>query len=239
MLAWISCFADCRAGTTVTSFDDIEFWVGSGLSRAALVIDWTDGRDPLVWGYRFNAADQRTGEDLVLAVVSADARLYAKAQIFNFGSPSLFTHGYGYDRDGDGFAINDGTVFDGQGFAINVPFDSALSLDIDDSYIETPATWAANWNYWIGGTAEILTGGTDYVYTNGNPYNGSSWSSAPVGMTDRPLSDGAWDGYIFDPDGLGPQAPVPGLGVAAVPEPQLAWCSIWLYLFYQRRRRRA
>ena len=37
------------------SFDDIQFWVGSGSKRAALVIEWHDGNQPdaMVWGYRW------------------------------------------------------------------------------------------------------------------------------------------------------------------------------------------
>ena len=38
---------------TLFSFEDIQFWVGSGSNRAALVIELHDGTQPdaMVWGY--------------------------------------------------------------------------------------------------------------------------------------------------------------------------------------------
>ena len=50
------------------TFDDIEFWVGSGANRAALVIDWVeDTTEPpaLVWGYRWDGA--ANGRDMLQA----------------------------------------------------------------------------------------------------------------------------------------------------------------------------
>ena len=59
------------------TFDDIQFWTGSGTNRAAVVIDWKDGKNPgaLLWGYRWNGA--ATGLDMLKGVVTADKRLFA------------------------------------------------------------------------------------------------------------------------------------------------------------------
>ena len=61
------------------TFDDIEFWVGTGANRAALVIDWVEGStEPpaLVWGYRWDGTAR--GSDMLTAIVAADPRLFAK-----------------------------------------------------------------------------------------------------------------------------------------------------------------
>jgi uncharacterized protein (TIGR03382 family) len=84
------------------TFDDIEYWVGSGVNQAALVIDWNDGVSPecLVWGYRWDG--DAKGQDMFMAVVGqtdvdgpspstrygADARLSAKAT--DWGTMGLF-----------------------------------------------------------------------------------------------------------------------------------------------------
>ena len=83
------------------SFDDIEFWVGNGANRAALVIDWVENAaDPpaLAWGYRWDGAAK--GRDMLTALVAADPRLFAKLG-GTPGSP-VAVYGLGYDADGDG-----------------------------------------------------------------------------------------------------------------------------------------
>ena len=48
---------NCFASATPFSFDDIQYWVGTGANRAALVIDWSDtSTQPaaLVWGFRWD-----------------------------------------------------------------------------------------------------------------------------------------------------------------------------------------
>ena len=57
------------------SFDDIQFWVGSGSKRAALVIEWHDGNRPdaMVWGYRWDG--EATGHDMIVAIAKADQKL--------------------------------------------------------------------------------------------------------------------------------------------------------------------
>jgi hypothetical protein len=56
---------------------DVVFWVGQGDSEAVLVIDFRDGTsDPsYAWGYRFNAADEKTFGDMMLAIDAAEPNL--------------------------------------------------------------------------------------------------------------------------------------------------------------------
>ncbi len=43
-----------RNADSVTTFADIDTWVGLGSQEAALVLDWNDGNEPSIWGYRFD-----------------------------------------------------------------------------------------------------------------------------------------------------------------------------------------
>jgi len=45
-----------RAQTLVSSFEDIQFWAGSGANHAALVLEFGDGSDrwSIAWGYRWD-----------------------------------------------------------------------------------------------------------------------------------------------------------------------------------------
>lgn len=78
----------------VTSFSDIEYWVGTGDSQAAFVIDFQDGSDALAWGYRWDSSTTVTGEDMLLAIDAQDDRLEARVTSFPFGA---FVDGFTYD----------------------------------------------------------------------------------------------------------------------------------------------
>ncbi len=181
-------------------FDDIEFWVGSGSQQAAIVVDWTstaDANDPvLAWGFRFDGA--ATGEDMYLAIAAADPDFYTKFGFSSFGNVAF---GFGYDLDGDGFGISDGTAFvDGIGPGTTTTADGATATDLDDVYGEGWNT--AFWGYYVG---------TD------NPYGGGSWGFASTGAGGRALSDGDWDGWSYAPGFSGSE---PGVPVSAtIPEP--------------------
>ena len=164
------------------SFDDIEFWVGSGRNRAALAIDWDENsstRPALVWGFRWDGV--ALGDDMLTAVIAADPRLYAKLGGTHANPTAMY--GLGYDANGnDQFALDDGTAFDAQGFAFTSPSDLASSVDAADYYAE-------GW----------FTGFWHYGIAQSNPYAGGTWMDTPVGMTERVLIDGAWDSWTFTP----------------------------------------
>jgi len=164
----------------VASFDDIEFWVGTGSNSAAVAIDWDKNSattPALVWGFRWDGA--ATGQTMLSAIVAADPRLFAKSA--GHGSLGSAIYGLGYD-DGDGeFALDDDTVFDELGFATSPgPADLGTALDADDLYRE-------GW----------FLGFWHYGNSVGNPYNGGSWKASPGGMTSRTLSDGDWDSWVY------------------------------------------
>jgi PEP-CTERM motif-containing protein len=171
-------------GGTVTTFDDISFWVGAGSNRSAIAIDWngSSGTDQaLVWGYRWD--DAATGAKMLETIVAADSRLFAK--INQPAGSSTLLYGLGYDAIGDGqFALDDATVFDTHGFAVTGPADNAASADESDYYAE--GWFTGLWHY--GHSTE-----------NVSPYNGGAWGSDGAGMAGRTLADGDWDSWTFTP----------------------------------------
>lgn len=176
-LSWPS-----AAPATVMSLDDIQFWIGMGENRAALVIDWdetTAAGPALAWGFRWDG--EATGRDMLVAVLTADDRLYAK--LGGSLSNPVAVYGIGYDANDDGaFAIDDNTPFAAAGIAITGPADLAVAVDAADSYRE-------GW----------FTGLWHYGIAEDNPYAGGSWTTAPSGMASRTLTDGTWDSWTFTP----------------------------------------
>ena len=170
------------SSAAVTSLDDIEFWVGAGANRAGLVIDWAEGSDEpaaLAWGYRWDGT--ATGRDMLVAVLTADDRLFAKLGGSHTNPVSVY--GIGYDANGAGaFGLDDGTQFNAAGIAITSPSDLAVAVDPNDRYAE-------GW----------FTGLWHYGVSTGNPFGGGSWTTSPSGMADRTLTDGAWDSWAFTP----------------------------------------
>jgi hypothetical protein len=177
------------------SFDDIEFWVGTGANRAALVIDWVEeSSEPpaLVWGYRWDGTAR--GSDMLVAIIAADPRVVAKLG----GAPGNAdaVYGLGYDTDNDNndesFPIEDIPVppappqvtrpFDANGFFYTGPADGEVRHDPADYYAE-------GW----------FTGFWHYGVALENPYNGGSWSDTEAGFASRILTDGAWDSWAFTP----------------------------------------
>lgn len=171
---------DPSAAGPVDSFDDIQFWVGTGSNSAAVAIDWdknSTATPALVWGFRWDGT--ATGQTMLNAIVAADPRLFVKSE--GHGSLGSAIYGLGYD-DGDGeFALDDDTVFDELGFAASDgPADLGAAIDPDDFYREG---WFLG--YW------------HYGLSVGNPYGGGSWKASQTGMTGRTLSDGDWDSWVY------------------------------------------
>ena len=183
-------YAAVRAEFT---FDDIQYWIGTGANEAAFVVDWNDWLEPqsLAWGYRWDGT--ATGEDMLMEIVTTDPDLFAK--ISEPGGFGVALYGLGYDLEHDGFALSDGTVFT-NGLAITDPADGANALDPADHYREG---WFSEgyWSYWLSA-------------------DGADWNYSGTGMSGRTLTNGAWDGWSWAPrfDATAPSEPV-----AAVPEP--------------------
>jgi hypothetical protein len=168
------------AAGTIDSLDDVVYWIGTGSQRAAVAFDF-DGDSStnaaLVWGFRWDGA--ATGRDMLNAVVTADARLFAKIGTGLSYENALL--GVGYDRDADGvFGVSVGAAFDGDGFAYGPPRNNATPTDPGDWYRE-----GFDFGFWHYGVAD------------GNPWTTAAWTSSQLGAHLRPLVDGSWDSWAF------------------------------------------
>lgn len=205
-------FASLQAQTLVNSFDDIQFWVGTGSKRAALVLQWNDGLNPvsLAWGYRWDG--EATGIDMLKAIAGstqiqdpaggdlgaysgADSRLTLKLIQYSFGQ-------------------------------------SLLSVDF------LPVSGAQRTRSdWFSGYWEYLIRGGSFEYTNwgdtepslydapGSPlYAQGVWFSSPIGAGDRNLIDGAWDAYSFAASFA--SSPVAQPDAVPLPVPTLAFAMV-------------
>ncbi|HLP76653.1 MAG TPA: PEP-CTERM sorting domain-containing protein [Candidatus Paceibacterota bacterium] len=176
-LAVASLFAlsTARAAT----FDDIQFWTGSGANQAALVIDWNDGKsaESLVWGFRWDGT--ATGMDMFQAIVNADTRLFA--HVSPSGSFGVAVFGIGYDLNGNGnFGVTPGLTFDAGGLSVGgyaTADDTRTATDAADHWLEG---WnSGSWGYYNKASADAL------------------WSSDNSGASFDVLGNGSWSGFSF------------------------------------------
>jgi hypothetical protein len=199
------------------SLDDIQFWIGSGTNRAALVVEWSTPESPgyttipapiadksLVWGYRFNGT--ATGIQMFDAIVAADPRLYAIEVFYPHFGYSVYGIGFHLGGGGD-LGITDGstTNYFVNGLLTNatVYIDAAVSLDPGDLY------WGGfngpNWETWnelgdAGGFLNSPDRGTNVYWTSTDPTYASSgfhgqWELAQTGLSSLPLTNGSWIGF--------------------------------------------
>jgi hypothetical protein len=207
-----------RAAITLAAVD---FWTGTpagpGLHQAALVIDFNHpgaptGAPSLVWGYRWPAAESRTGHDLLAAVVAADPRLDVTGLEFGF----IDTLRYDADLDG-------APDFTHPGF--------------DPGTGRYSAYWVNN--AVVEGTPPLFADAEHLLPPNGNPYASEApgaWVFSSTGLAGRPLADGSWDGWVYASEPLaGPREPV----AAVVPEPRIATLVLAGPCLWLARRRRA
>lgn len=170
--------------TTDIDFDKIQRWAGTGDCRAALAIKWDTGMNDnktLVWGYRWNNGEQKTGEDMLDAIAKADPQFYMiKEPGTAYGSA---IGGFGYDTDNSGNII----VVDPDG-NMKEPVDGVIETSDDDfddyqAYDENDA-WNAGWysGYWSYWVADATTGTLGY---------------SSVGASGRILTDGCVDAWVW------------------------------------------
>ncbi|MEI8292458.1 MAG: PEP-CTERM sorting domain-containing protein [bacterium] len=216
-----------EAQTLVQSFDDIQFWAGTGTNRSALVLQWNDGGTPtsLAWGYRWSG--NATGIAMLKAIAGAtlvtapqspstvldtlsgaDSRLTLTIERYGFGD-SIFSVSF---NDG----LQNRTRADwASGYWEYSFFGGNLNYD----------TYDANWNY---------TGAANYSQ-NGSSFYPSAWFSSPIGASDRDLVDGSWDAFSFAPGFVTSAVWQPY--AVSVPEPSAAiLLTIALFFFMLRQR---
>lgn len=171
--------------STGIDFSKIERWAGEGDCKAALAIKWADGQNDgktLVWGYRWKSSEQKTGEDLVRAVVKADPALYMMATQESWG---FYMGAFGYDADGDRYVTL--TTMYAEIYPRNGVFDipssefgtSASTMFGNGDAWNTPSRDTGFWGYY---TAEKASDAL--IFSN-------------VGAGGRNLTDGCVDAYVF------------------------------------------
>ncbi len=194
------------------SFTDIRLWAGSapgeGINEAALVVDFHDGSPGSIWGYRWPAQEQRTGQDLLAAVLGADHSLQTDSTFF----PNSFSYG---PRS--------------RSFSDNGTPDNYF----DDSYwgywVNNEVYFGPDGNFLLN--SHIVPPATAVVPL-GNPYGAGRWVESSTGAAARPLVNGSWDSWAYGIYGTKAGEPV-----IAVPEPPAAllpWAGAMLIL---RRRK--
>ena len=205
------------AKSSAVSFDDIQFWIGSGTNRAALVVEWSTPESfgvsmvpgpiaskSLVWGYRFD--DMATGAQMFSAILAADPRLYAVGSI----DPKwgLGITGIGFHFGGGGsYGLADGstTNYFTSGLHTNttVYIDAAAPLNPGDLY------WGGwngpNWENWtelgdVGGVFNSPDRGTNAYWTPDDPNDPFSFGThgqwrLAYGLSFLPLTNGSWIGF--------------------------------------------
>ena len=176
--------AEATASTGI-DFSKIERWTGQGDCQAALAIKWADGQNEgktLVWGYRWNSTETKTGEDLIRAVVKADPALYMMATQASWG---FYIGAFGYDADDDRYVTL--TTMTGELYPRNGVF------DIPSSEFETSAS--TDWGN--GDSWNSPSGYTDYwsYYVADKASDVLGYSQ--VGAGDRKLTNGCVDAYVF------------------------------------------
>jgi len=175
-----------KAAANTTTFDDIQYWVGTGANQAAFVVQWNDGKnsDALVWGFRWDG--NATGEDMLKAILKADHRFFSLLyQGTQFGSA---IGGLGFDLNG---ANTNGLYKDANITYPYYPLNGIVSTsayDFDQYTAIDPADhwqsgWTSNgyWSYWIKDPAN-----DDFGYSS-------------LGASSRVLENGSWDVWNYNP----------------------------------------
>ena len=178
------------------TFADIQLWTGAapgpGVNQAALVVDFRDGSPGVAWGFRWTAQQAPTGQDMLAAILAADAALSVDNSFF----PNAFTYGArtrSFSDNGTPADFMDDRYW---GYWVNNEVFYHPTEFLQNSHIVPPAT---------------------EVIPLGNPYGPGHWVESSTGAAARPLVNGSWDGWVY-----GPYLTQPGDALAAVPEPSPA-----------------
>lgn len=160
---------------SAVTFTDIRLWAGAapgpGINEAALVVDFRDGSPGVAWGFRWSAQETKTGQDMLAAILGADAALSVDSTFF----PGTFTYG-SRTRSYSDNGTPDFTDDSYWGYWVNNEVYSNFENPALNSHIIAPAT---------------------EVVPLGNPYGPGKWVESSTGGAGRPLVNGSWDGWVY------------------------------------------
>ena len=211
-----------RADASFT-FDDIQYWVGNGSNKAALVIEWHDGNRPdaMVWGYRWDG--EATGHDMIVAIAKADPKLLLLTQYTGWMGYTIDGIGYGdnldvrYDLDGAKNEPKNAFKFEppitnpllGQtGFPENPAGDVAAAIrqGVQTGVIYHPINAerygypSYDYDHWSCSNGIHWQAGWYYGYWSYfvRSSQTSNFSYSGLGATSRVLTDGCWDAWSWN-----------------------------------------
>lgn len=228
------------------TFDDILFWVGSGSKKAALVIEWHDGKSPdaLVWGYRWDG--EANGHDMIMAIAQADPRLVLLTQYTGHMGNTMCGIGYSeqslnitYDLEGAKTEPQNAFKFEppitnhllGQtSFPSDPAADvaSAIRAGLSSGIIDHPLNAQVygypsyDYDYWKCSTssghweAGWYSGYWSYFVKSSQD---GTFSYSDKGATDWQLTDGCWDAWSWNGDMGTTGGTSPGDSFIAAPTP--------------------
>lgn len=216
------------AAANPVDFDKIAHWAGKGPNRAALVVKFHKDQPAHVWGYRWENGEKPTGEDMFRAVCASSQELIMLTQYTGTYGSTLCGVGFGESEelisaitfDFDKALNSEYISFDyympnesfGQYNApgdyapemaakaiynsdethvIQHPFDHLTygypAYDYDcwiyegDGGIWQSGWYEGYWSYWLSNTAD------------------ADWEYSGFGFSERTLSDGDIDAWVFSP----------------------------------------
>ena len=212
-----------RADASFT-FDDIQYWVGNGSNKAALVIEWHDGNRPdaIVWGYRWDG--KATGHDMIVAIAQADPRLVLLTQYTGWMGYTIDGIGYGESRLNISYDLEGAKSEPKNAFKFEPPITNPLLGQT--SHPEHPAEDVAaairqgvqtgviyhpinaerygypsyDYDYWSCSNGIHWQAGWYYGYWSYfvRSSQTSNFSYSGLGATSRVLTDGCWDAWSWN-----------------------------------------
>jgi hypothetical protein len=179
---------------TVNSFNDIQYWTGSGTNRAALVLEFGNSATPssIAWGYRWNGTTN-TAASMLFAIASS---------ITGSGMPSP-------QAGADSRLSVNGTYF--------ASFDGYFINSMSYNQVGLPSPWSQSLrliqdNWAVDGTYPSL-----YSIGGNGTWTGAPLAAASVGISSLNLTHGGWIGFA-QTDGTDPYTFAQP--ASAVPEPR-------------------
>lgn len=178
----------------VNSFDNVQYWTGSGPNRSVLVMQFgaPDAPTSVAWGYRWSGS--ATAASMVFALAG---------NITGSGMPTPLA-------GSDARLSVDGTYF--------ASFDGYFLNSLTYNQVGLPAPWTQSArliedNWAIDGTYPSL-----YSLAGNGTWTGNPFTAASVGISSLSLTDGGWVAFA-QTDGTDPYTF--GKPVSAVPEPSV------------------